>query len=177
MFQDKTGRKLTMNNWKSLEEFAQWYKDNNYPIRPPFEDPVYVTDISYSYVLYREGQYQAELYLVRPNTSSPDHSHPGVENIIMVWGGDIHTRQNGVFQDLSSNYQTPADDGTNKLFGVCGQKITDQETHALIVGNKGGAFLSLEKWPEGVTPNSVTINWEGEPVDPGHGEIIRTLER
>jgi hypothetical protein len=42
--------------WNTIEEFAQWYKDNGFPIRPPFEDPVYVTDISYSYVLFREGR-------------------------------------------------------------------------------------------------------------------------
>jgi len=164
-------------NWNTLEEFAEWYKSNGFPIRPPFEDPVYTTDISYSYVLFREGQYQAELYLVRPNTSSPDHSHPGVENIIMVWGGNVHTRQNGKTFDYSEHYNEPATNGTNKLFGMCSQKLTDDQTHALIAGDKGGAFLSLEKWPDGVTPNSVTINWAGDPVDPSHSEIIKALEK
>lgn len=163
--------------WHTLEEFAEWYRDNGFPIRPPFEDPVYVTDISYSYVLYREGQYQAELYLVRPNTSSPDHSHPGVENIIMVWGGNVNTRQNGKLLDYSQYYQQPNTDGTNQLFGKCSDKLTDGETHALIAGDKGGAFLSLEKWPEGVKPNSVTINWRGDPVDPKHGMMIKVLEK
>lgn len=162
--------------WQTLEEFAQWYKDNGFPIRPPFEDPVYVTDISYSYVLFREGQYQAELYLVRPNTSSPEHSHPGVENIVMVWGGNVHTIQNGKLFDYSEHYTEPSENGTNKLFGMCSQKLTDDQTHALIAGDKGGAFLSLEKWPEGVTPNSVTINWKGDPVDPTHRTMIKVLE-
>jgi hypothetical protein len=164
-------------NWSTLEEFAEWYKKEGFPIRPPFEDPVYTTDISYSYVLYREGQYQAELYLVRPNTSSPDHSHPGVENIIMVWGGNVHTRQNGQVFDYSEHYNEAAMNGTNKLFGMSSKKLTDDQTHALIAGDKGGAFLSLEKWPEGVKPNSVTINWAGDPVDPTHGAIIKTLEK
>jgi hypothetical protein len=163
--------------WETLEEFVEWYKKEGFPIRPPFEDPVYVTDISYSYVLFRQGQYQAELYLVRPNTSSPDHNHPGVENIVMIWGGDIHTRQNGKHLDLTKEYQTASETGTNRLFGVCGEKLDDRGTHALIVGDKGGAFLSLEKWPEGVKPNSVTINWSGDPVDPGHLKIIQPLEK
>ena len=162
--------------WNTLEEFAQWYKDNGFPVRPPFEDLVYVTDISYSYVLFREGQYQAELYLVSPNTSSPEHSHPGVENIVMIWGGNVHTVQNGKLLDYSEHYKESAENGTNKLFGMCSKKLTDDQTHALIAGDKGGAFLSLEKWPEGVRPDSVTINWKGEPVDPAHGKIIKTLE-
>ena len=158
--------------WNTLEEFAEWYKANGFPIRPPFEDPVYVTDISYSYVLYREGQYQAELYLVRPNTSSPEHSHPGVENIIMVWGGDVSFSQEGRYNDLSEFYKEAGPNGTNKLFGMTSPNLKGTATHALFAGNKGGAFLSLEKWPEGKKMTSVTINWEGEPVDEEHGKII-----
>lgn len=159
--------------WETLEEFAEWYKSNGFPIRPPFEDPVYVTDISYSYVLFREGQYQAELYLVRPNTSSPDHSHPGIENIIMVWGGNVHTRQNGEVFDYSEHYKEARADGTNKLFGMSSSKLTEDQTHALIAGDKGGAFLSLEKWPVGKKMTSVTIEWNGEAVDPSHAELIK----
>jgi len=160
-------------NWETLEEFANWYKDNGFPIRPPFEDPVYITDISYSYVLYREGQYQAELYLVRPNTSSPDHSHPGIENIVMVWGGDVSTSQNGKFTDLSEYYKEPSSNGTNKLFGMQSEKLTDNGFHALFAGNKGGAFLSLEKWPKDKKMTSVTIEWDGDAVDSSHAELIK----
>jgi len=162
--------------WNTLEEFAEWYKSNNYPIRPPFEDPIYFTDISYSYVLYREGQYQAELYLVRPNTSSPPHSHPNVENIIMLWGGDVSFSHNGEYFDLTNENKEPSAEGTSKLFGVAGPTLTDKDTHALFAGDKGGAFLSLEKWPLGTKPNSVTINWSGEPVDEEHRRIIQQLK-
>lgn len=161
--------------WETLEEFAQWYKDNGYPIRPPFEDPVYITDISYSYVLYREGPYQAELYLVRPNTSSPSHTHPGVENIVMLWGGDVSLEHDGEYLD-SSQFNHRSDNGTSSLFGISGPKLTDDKTHALFAGNKGGAFLSLEKWPENIVPSSVTVNWEGEPVDENHRQIIKTVK-
>ena len=95
----------------------------------------------------------------------------------MVWGGNVHTIQNGQLFDYSDHYREPSKTGTNKLFGMCSEKLTDEQTHALIAGDKGGAFLSLEKWPEGVTPNSVTINWAGDPVDPSHGKIIKTLEK
>ena len=162
--------------WATLEEFANWYQQNGYPLRPPFEDPVYVTDISYSYVLFREGCYQAELYLVRPNTSSGDHSHPGVENIIMVLGGEVFPRFNGVSDDLTEMYKEASPYGTNKLFGLLAKKLTDKDTHALAVGNKGGAFISFEKWPEGYTPTSVTVNWEGDSIDPEHAKIIKKVK-
>lgn len=161
--------------WNTLEEFVEWYKAEGFPIRPPFEDPIYLTDISYSFVLYREGQYQAELYLVKPNSETPDHSHPNVENIIMVWGGDLNTRIDGVFIDYPAWLNDRSENGTHKLFGMCGEKLTDKKTHAVVAGAKGGALLSLEKWPEGSVPSSVTVNWSGDPVDPLHGNIIKPL--
>jgi len=162
--------------WDTLEEFVEWYKDKGFPLRPPFEDAVYITEISYSYVLYREGCYQAELYLVSPNSSSPEHSHPGVENIIMMLGGDVSLSENGKFIDLSEYYKKPAADGTNKLFGMCSSKLDDSGTHALFAKDKGGAFISFEKWPEGIKPNSVTINWRGDPVGSEHAKLIDNLE-
>jgi len=146
--------------WKTVEEFAAWYKQNKFPMRPPIEDPVYVTEISMSYVLFREGQYQAELYLVKPNTGSPEHSHPGVENIIMILGGDIGTTKDNI---------------TQGIFGNQGPTIKDKGTHALHTGNKGGAFLSIEKWREGSIPNSVTINWKGETCGEEHTKLLDPL--
>jgi hypothetical protein len=58
---------------------------------------------------------------------------------------------------------------------MCGPLLTDKDNHALFAGDKGGAFLSIEKWPEDVKPNSVTINWDGEPVDDQHRTIIQKI--
>ena len=149
--------------WQTVEEFAAWYKASGMPMRPPKEDPIYVTEISYSYVLYREGQYQAELYLVRPHTGSPDHSHPGVNNIIMLLGGDIGTKQN--------NVTTLIPPGVD-VFGLLGQTINSGDTHALHVGERGGAFLSLEKWDDGIKPTSVTIRWDGDTCGDAHTALV-----
>jgi len=163
---------MTTETWQTLEEFVEWYKKTGFPIRPPFGNPVYVTDISYSFVLFRQGRYQAELYLVRPNVSSPEHSHPGIENIIMPWGGDVSFTENGIFHDLSEHYKEPGPDGLNKLFGMVGPNLKGTATHSLICGALGGSFLSLEKWPEGRDMTSVTIAWEGEAVDSNHADLI-----
>jgi hypothetical protein len=166
-----------MNMWTTVEEFAEWYKSEGFPIRPPFEDPIYITEISYSYVLYREGQYQAELYLIKPNSNTPEHSHPGIENIIMIWGGDLHTRIDGKLIDYPASYNSRAENGTNNLFGMCGDKLTDETTHAAITGAKGGALLSIEKWPEGVTPTSVTVRWQGNTLGNEHDKTIKDTNK
>ena len=149
--------------WQTVEEFAAWYKANGMPIRPPKEDPVYVTEISMSYVLFREGQFQAELYLVKPNTGSPDHSHPGINNIIMLLGGDIGVKTNGVIDMVPSDID---------IFGLLGQTINSGDTHGLHVGDRGGAFLSLEKWDDNIKPTSVTIRWVGETCGDAHTALV-----
>ena len=159
--------------WNTIEEFAQWYVDNNFPLRPPFEDPVYVTDVSYSYVLFREGQYQAELYLIKPNATSGEHSHPGAENIIMALGGDLWPSRNGVETDMTEAHSRPSPIGTSLLFGAMDIKFDDTETHKLTTKAKGGALISFEKWPEGVKPTSLTVNWEGEALGDYHASIIK----
>jgi len=157
--------------WNNLKEFVVWYKAEGFPIRPPFEDPIYITDISYSYVLYREGQYQAELYLIKPNSETPDHSHPGIENVIMTWGGDLQININNEFKDLTG-FNSRASNGTSRLFGFFGDTLTDEQTHAVITGAKGCALLSLEKWPEGVKPTSVTVRWAEKTVGSEHDNTI-----
>lgn len=142
--------------WQTVEEFAKWYKDNGYPIKPPAGEKVYVTDISYSYVLFREGQFQVELYLVKPDTFSPEHSHPGVENVVLIWGGDIG--------DSASTITTPP-------FGVQGPTIRNN-THELHAGANGCAVLSIEKWDEGLKPTSVSINWVGDTCGKTHSNLI-----
>jgi hypothetical protein len=143
--------------WQTVEEFADWYKANGYPISPPLNEKVYVTDISYSYVLFREGQFQVELYLVAPNTFSPEHSHPGVENIVVVWGGDIgHT---------AASITTPP-------FGAQAPTIKDGSSHELHAGNNGCAVLSIEKWSDSIKPTSVSINWKGDTCGKTHSDLI-----
>lgn len=164
VFPNKTG---------TIEEFARWYKENEFPVRPPFEDCVYVTDNSYSYVLFRQGQFQAEIYLVKPDSGSPDHSHPGVENIILLLGGDAYPSYDGV--QTKSNTPVARLDGTSSVFGAMGPKITDAHTHALHTGAKGAAFLSLEKWPTSVKPTSVIVNWKGAAIGEQHATHINAL--
>ena len=159
--------------WNNVKEFADWYILNKFPIRPPFDSPVYVTSISYSYVLFREGQYQAELYLVKPNAVSPEHSHPGVENIIMILSGAVGGTTNGLYEDNTELAMQSQEDGTSMLFTEMGEVLTDKDVHSLTTGVTGGAFISFEKWPDGVTPYSVTENWEGDAIDGEHQGIIR----
>lgn len=158
--------------WNTLEEFVDWYKKNNYPLRPPFEDKVYVNDNSHSFVLYREGQYQAELYLVAPNSYVPPHSHPQLENIIIVLGGEMDLKNGENYYDLTPFFDEPAPNGTSKLFGASTLKMVPGVEHEVNIFGKGAAFISMEKWVDGVKPTSATLEWNGPPVGEIHKQQL-----
>jgi len=159
----------------TVDEFADWYEKNNFPIRPPQDDPIYITDISYSYVLYREGQYQVELYIIDSNSITPEHSHPGVESIIMFLAGECNTTINGnLLYDASPYFNLINNDGTSVMFKYRA-RLNPKDTHGLKVYDAGTAFLSIEKWPDEMVPSSVALHWEGETVGNTHNKILENL--
>ena len=147
--------------WSSLEEFAHWYKENNCPIEPTIDVSVCTTDISSSFAVYRNKNYQVEMYIVKPNTSTPEHGHPGIENLIMYIGGDIKYVHNGIDIHLTKNSQTPV--------------LRDGDKHALHSGPRGAVFYSIEKWPDGSTPLGIANVWDGAAVGAQHEKIIQEL--
>lgn len=161
--------------WNNLKEFAEWYRDNNYPLRPPFDSGVYVTDEAVSYVLYREGQYQAELYLVKPGKMPPEHSHPNVENIIIVLGGTLECSVDGKTLDAEPYWNKANADGTSVMFGYITDNLKHPSTHSVGGGPNGVALISFEKWHPNVKPTSISLDWAGPPVGSIHKETLKNI--
>lgn len=155
----------------SVEQFTHWWLKHR-PMRPPFVDGVFFTDIAASIILYRKGPFQVELYVSKPETESPYHSHPGVDSLLMYLTGDLTFGKNGKPLDWSEN-QKPreGDEEVHSLFGKY-DILAPNESHNLKTNGKGGAFFSFEKWHDKV-PNSVTVNWEGEPSGVLHQKVIQ----
>lgn len=158
--------------WHSVEEFAEWYESADFPIRPPQNNAIFKTNNACALVLYREGQFQVELYIVDPNSITPEHRHPGVESIIMYLSGEGSTTINEVqpadprpfFNMLNSN-------GTSILFKQK-LRLDSNDSHGLVCYDKGFAFFSIEKWPDGITPTSVAAHWDGETTGDIHNNTI-----
>jgi hypothetical protein len=156
--------------YTNVEEFKNWWLKAGRPLKPPFEKPIHTTDIAYAICLYREKQYQVELYICKPNTESPYHSHPGIESVSVYLAGNLSFGRKDVgFIDLSE-YQKSQENGAHMLLGKSIESNFETE-HALKIGPEGGAFLIFEKWYT-KSPTSVTINWEGETVGKLHDQTI-----
>ena len=160
-----------MDQINNVQEFKDHWIKMGMPWRPPFKNPIHVTDIAYSLCVYRHKNFQVELYLCKPNTQSPLHSHPGVESISMYLTGHLEFfKPNEGYVDLS-HLQRKKEDGTHILVGQISNVNNGKEPHALRVGDSGGAFLVFEDWAD-KEPTSVTLNWEGELVGDVHKKTI-----
>lgn len=158
--------------WNSVDEFADWYEKEGFPIRPPQNNAIFKTNNAYAMVLYREGQFQTELYIVDPNSVTPEHRHPGVESIIMYLSGEGSTTVNEQqVADPRPYFNILNSDGTSVLFRQK-LKLDSKDSHGLICYDKGFAFFSIEKWPDGIEPTSVAAHWDGETTGDIHNQTI-----
>jgi hypothetical protein len=114
-----------------------------------------------SQILFRSGQFQAELFMIRPNIGFPrDHRHPDVDSIEYCMSERVPLFVNG--DDLSNGVGN-----WGRLYHV-----GPDDWHRVGDVPNGGTFLSLQKW-NGRAPTSVGLNWEGTPVSEEHRRLLR----
>jgi hypothetical protein len=143
--------------WNNLDEFAEWYKSNNHPFKPPTTDPIYKTAFNQSSVIFREGRYQVELYFMKPNWVSTDTTAPGLENRIMFLNGTIKTDVGGeIVSDTESFEDMPSENGLHPLYNTVFKGDT-KGTSNIHFGAKGACLLLLQKWDDGIPMTSMSV--------------------
>lgn len=153
-----------MEEFDDLTAFATWFLSQPFgALTPPARDCVFTFDVLRSYVLYRKGQYQVELFTVGENDElilPGEHRHPDVDSFETHLSGKIYFTLNGV--RVSTDEQSEAIDSGGSSF-LCGKllRILPTSYHGAYIAKGGGAFLSIQKWLKNVPPTSVGLNWEG----------------
>lgn len=146
-----------------VQEFAAWWMTEK-PFNPPQVGATrFVGDIS-GVTLYRERQFQVQLFIGRPHATAPMHSHPNVDSIEIPFAGLA------LFQCARSEFFRGEWD-THILPNV---HVAPHEMHDAQVCSQGGAFISIQKWLNGVPPSSVELDWDGAPIDAHHAAAIST---
>jgi hypothetical protein len=159
---------IGVNMWKNVDEFTQWYKDNGYPIRPPAEDPVYITDNTLSVIVFREDRFQVELYMLAPNWETPSHAHPGIEHRIIYLSGTISGSRNGVYINDSNSWAREVNkDGCSIIMGHHTDFVGD-DFHTVKSGTLGGMVAITQHWEDGLKMSSQSVQYEGVPIGPTH---------
>ena len=130
-----------------LEAFANWWLATRI-INTPNEVPTNFNGELSGTVLYRHESYQVQLFIVQPNSEIAPHIHPNVDSFEVFVGGDIHFMcDNNWFE------QTKLGD---KI------RVTPNSWHGGKFGQRGGCFLSVQKWLNGVPPTSVGDDWRDQ---------------
>jgi hypothetical protein len=144
--------------WATLEDFADWYRVAGFPMLPPAGFQSFRTDDAVAFCTFRRGQYQAEIYIVDDPVNVPEHEHPFVEVIQYFFDRD------GKGGEIALPYQL-------------GPKLAHGMSHGAFAAERGwsgkGIFYTMEKWPRGVTPSTVSAVWKGGTVGPLHDALIR----
>lgn len=162
--------------WDNLEQFALWYKRNNFPVRPPADGSTYATEQTFSWVMFRQGRYQAEMYFAKPNTVSTKHSHPFDQIIIFLGGKMAGSRGTEEWSTLGDPALLPPEydmDLPGPDYGKLGKKLSAGEWHLLEAFEKGFCFIVCQDWGD-MKPSSAIIEYNGPAFGKEHEALKGT---
>jgi hypothetical protein len=102
---------------------------------------------------------QIQQFLFRPNTEIVEHSHPHVESIEIYVCGDMRLTLDG---KEAMTYEGTKDmpDGTCPKNGGM-LYLPKGSVHGGSIGPRGGCFLSVQLWEEGIKPKPIHLDWHG----------------
>jgi quercetin dioxygenase-like cupin family protein len=127
-----------------LKEFKTWWESTRI-FNTPKESSLHCVGIIYGVVLYRQGPYQVQLFILPPNSVIEPHTHPNVDSFEVFIGGDIEFS----LGDETFDKNTIGDS----------IRVAPTAWHGGKFGPNGGCFLSIQKWLNGVAPTSVGHDW------------------
>jgi len=129
-----------------LEHFKNWWLVSRPFNAPQTNSLTHVAD-THGVVLYRQEPYQVELFNVKPNSEIVAHVHPNVDSFEVFVNGDIEFLCDGVWyrqEQLGASI-----------------RVLPSSWHGGKFGPRGGCFISIQKWLNGVEPKFVGDDWTG----------------
>jgi len=140
----------------NVRDFAHWWLTHK-PIQCPGGAISRIGKIS-GITLYRNGQFQVQMFIGEPLSSAPKHSHPNIDSVEVVLSGEL-------ILDEAGTAIKPGDV----------VPVAPGEFHVARAPKEGVCFLSIQKWLNGVNPTSVVDDWDGKPIDDNHAEALRGI--
>lgn len=139
----------------TVQEFTEWWMKEK-PFKPPRYAMRFMEKI-WGATLFREGQFQVQLFMGKPRAAAPKHKHPNIDVVDRIVAGMA------VFDSENRDH----DDKKTDI------NIHPNEMHESYTGRHGACFLCFQKWLNGVPPSSVELDWVGEePIDETHASHL-----
>ena len=121
-----------------------WAETRTLAIPAPDEMPLDFADKLSGIVLFREGRYQVQLFILQPNTIIMPHVHPNVDSYEVYMGGDLLFEVDGVVHEQIEMFENI--------------RVHPHSVHSGIAGARA-AFLSVQLWLNGTQPTTVGYDW------------------
>lgn len=137
------------------------------PVIRKIED---VTSITW----YRSDEFQVQLFATPPNYIIPEHTHPNVDSYEVLLGGDMKFSKHGKwveYQDLTFPPEK-THQGLHPARGGC-IRVKPEDLHGGMTGVTGAAFLSVQRWLNGVKPHCVANDYTGITMGENHSSQVR----
>lgn len=157
---------IEINPLMTAKEFAKLWQDSGYVHRVPDDAKAYVTEHSYSFPIFRQGNFQVEHYIVRPNVTSTKHYHP-FEQVIIFLGGTLEGRRG---TDLSEESEWRKLE--HKDFGRISRALLPTQWHQIRSSDYGFSFYNVQKWPDNMQITSAVVEFRGDLLGPEQQELI-----
>jgi hypothetical protein len=151
-----------------LSGFMEHYFQVNPRAMIPLDHILTFVDGLSGMTVYREGQFQVQLFLVAPLVEIHDHRHPNVDSYEVALTG-MEFRHSGEIILPAWWALDP------RSTGQC-IRVKTQDLHGATAGPDGGSFLSVQHWLNGVRPTSVGDDWQGQTMGEKHDSEIATTK-
>ncbi len=155
-----------------LVAFFSWFMQEFRGLPPSIHDGITRVGDYTGLVLYRQGPFQVELWILPPNTTAPEHAHPSVDIFLVhvtgelrVWVGDDMV--------LKPEDTVPLPNGVTKTNGNF-IRIPPGQKHRAETGPLGAAFLNVQLWTDG-KPRSTDSDWKGEALNEEHKKKLQPI--
>jgi len=169
---DGTGREFD----DDLTTFLEWYLEAGLKIFTPMDDAVHFVENVVGTTIYRHGQFQVQLFTATPNTVIPEHLHPNVDSYEVALTGMGFTLEGKTVLPMFAA-DTKCHDSDLSIAHYSVVRVLPESLHGALAGPKGGAFMSVQHWLNGVKPTSVGNDWNGEAtMGDSHTEQVTTTE-
>jgi hypothetical protein len=148
-------------DWATVEDFMQWFMSRGMPLAIPWNAEVTMSDDATAICIYRNAQYQVELYIIHPGEIVQMHGHPGLEVVTMTLGG-------GRLGERQAN-------GLSSMWGEYTPTLREGQVHGgreIGATSIGHALLSFQKWADGLEVLSASTQWRGRTAGPKQEALI-----
>jgi quercetin dioxygenase-like cupin family protein len=155
-----------------LDLFLKWSLDNLTLIgRVPYAQPIWKIQDVTSVLMYRENQFQIQMFIVPEGVIIPEHTHPNVDSYEVYVGGNIKFSHSGKYV-LTKELEGENPDTKTALARGNVIRVKPEDKHGGVFGPGGGVFLSVQHWLNNVKPHCVAADYIGTVMGEDHYDKV-----